>query len=153
MTMSGNSIGKPTCHRGILHLGVGLSLALLAGALSIYLTKSHGTMHDDSSAAERIQPVAGLELAPPTNASAQPGRRSGLMVAHQFCRTCHSHGAGGAPKIGERRDWAPRLDKSLATLVKSVGSGTCRIPPGTSDADEMELARAIAYMIWPRMRL
>ncbi|MEW6169061.1 MAG: c-type cytochrome [Pseudomonadota bacterium] len=45
----------------------------------------------------------------------------------QVCAACHATGAGGAPKIGRAGDWAPRLDKGMPALLKSVHDGV----PGT----------------------
>lgn len=153
MTSTNDSDGLSVSSSGVRYLAFGLPLALLVAVLAYHFWIRHDSTTGDGSSAERIQPIAGVELAPPPNAATQKGKRAGLLVAHQSCRSCHSSGEGGAPKIGDRKDWAPRINQGLGVLVQSVASGKCGIPKGGSDADEMELARAVVYMIWPRMRL
>lgn len=132
---------------------LGLLLALLVSILASHLWIRHDPTPGADAIVERIQPVAYLELAPPPDAATERGKRSGTFLVHQSCRSCHSNGHGGAPQIGDRKAWGPRMDQGLDALVQSVLSGKCGVSRGGADADEMELARAVVYMIWPRMRL
>jgi cytochrome c5 len=137
---------------GIGGLTVGLLIALLAACVaSLFWT--HRDTVPDQGIGERIQPIAHLEQAPPPDAVAEKGKRTGIFLVHESCRSCHSNAQLGAPMIGDRRAWAPRIDQGLEALVQSAISGKCGIAPGGIDADRMELARAVVYMIWPRMRL
>lgn len=45
------------------------------------------------------------------------------------CTFCHSTGAAGAPKVGDKAAWAPRLEKGMETLVKNSKSGIGGMPP------------------------
>ncbi|PKM22052.1 MAG: cytochrome c5 family protein [Gammaproteobacteria bacterium HGW-Gammaproteobacteria-14] len=45
------------------------------------------------------------------------------------CTFCHSTGAAGAPKTGDKAAWAPRLEKGMETLVKNSRSGIGGMPP------------------------
>ena len=45
------------------------------------------------------------------------------------CTFCHSTGAAGAPKTGDKAAWAPRLEKGMDTLVKNSKSGIGGMPP------------------------
>lgn len=153
MIAANNGVGLSESKAGIRFIALGLVLVSLASILIYRFSTRHDQISDEASIAERIQPVADLELAPSPAATTEKGKRAGALLVHQACRSCHSTGQGGAPKIGDRKAWAPRLTQELDTLVRSVVSGKCRMPRGSSDADEMELARAVVYMIWPRMRL
>jgi len=96
---------------------LGLVLALLAGIVAYRFWIRHDPLSDKSSIAERIQPVADLELAPPPDAATEKGQRAGVVLVHQACRACHGNGEGGAPKIGDRKAWAPRMTQGLDTLI------------------------------------
>lgn len=137
----------------ISYFACGLLLALLVAILAPQFWIRHDSIPDEDAIAERIRPPADLELALPA-ATAVKGMRTGAALVQEFCQSCHGKGLGGAPKIGDRKAWAPRRDQDLKVLVQSVKAGRCSMPPrGGSDADEMELGRAIVFMIWPRMRL
>ncbi len=45
------------------------------------------------------------------------------------CALCHASGVGGAPRIGVRTDWAPRLAKGKAVLMDHVINGFNDMPP------------------------
>ena len=87
-------------------------------------------------------------------AATKESQRTGAEVVDAICGNCHKAGTNGAPKIGDKKAWEPRLGQGLQALVESAKAGKNGMPPrGGSDADDMELARAIVFMIWPRMRL
>lgn len=44
------------------------------------------------------------------------------------CTFCHSTGAAGAPKTGDKAAWAPRLEKGMDALLKSSKSGIGAMP-------------------------
>lgn len=45
------------------------------------------------------------------------------------CTFCHSTGAAGAPKTGDKAAWAPRYEKGMETLVKNSRAGIGAMPP------------------------
>lgn len=68
------------------------------------------------------------------------------------CAVCHAAGAAGAPKTGVAKDWQPRMDKGMKTLVQSVRNGLNAMPPkgmcfDCSDADYKAL---IEFMARPK---
>lgn len=135
------------------YFALGLLLALLVAILAASVRLGSDFVQDEDALAERIHPLADLEIAPPAGHAIR-GKRTGAAVVQEYCQSCHRKGQGGAPQIGDRKAWAPRLGKGLEALVQSAKSGKSGMPPrGGSDADDMELARAIVFMIWPRMRL
>jgi len=153
MAAANNSAGLSVSKIGISSLALGLLLASLIAIPASYFWIRQDLVLDAGAVAERIQPVAGLELAPPPNATSERGKRTGVFLVHGSCRSCHGHGQGGAPQIGDRKAWTPRMNQGLDAMVRSVVSGKCNSAGGGSDADELELSRAVVYMIWPRMRL
>ena len=103
---------------------------------------------DDEAVLARIQPLAHVDLAgAPAGAGAAAGSRSGEQIYKAVCMACHDAGVAGAPKLGDKAAWAPRIALGLDALVKSATAGKNAMPPkGGSDATPQELARAIAYM-------
>lgn len=100
---------------------------------------------DDEATAARIQPVARVEMA--GAASAAKGSRGGEEIVNGTCGACHTAGVAGAPKIGDKAAWAPRLAQGLDGLVKSATAGKNAMPPkGGADVTPVELARAIVFM-------
>lgn len=100
---------------------------------------------DDEATAFRIQPVARVEMA--AVAGAAKGSRGGEEIVNGACGACHVAGVAGAPKIGDKAAWAPRLAQGLDGLVKSATTGKNAMPPkGGADVTPVELARAIVFM-------
>jgi cytochrome c5 len=80
---------------------------------------------------------------------AHPGaERSGEQVVNAQCAKCHESGAGGAPKIGDRVAWLPRMKLGLDTLIRSAINGHGGMPPrgGAADLTDSEIRNAVVYM-------
>ena len=112
-----------------------------------------------SAAVERAVPAAesaaNASTAPAT-APAEPAAGSGVDLAageqiyNRSCLSCHAAGIAGAPKLGRKEDWTPRIAKGLDALVRSTVEG---IPPGMPakglclNCSEADLRNAVAWMI------
>lgn len=129
-------------------LTVAAVTAVSIGAL-IYLANHIGFTDkkvDEEAVNARIQPVAKVEMAA-AGAQAAAGSRGGEELYKASCAACHDTGAAGAPKMGDKGVWAPRLGVGLDVLVKTAKVGKNAMPPkGGSDATDEELARAVVYM-------
>ncbi|HKT65246.1 MAG TPA: c-type cytochrome, partial [Burkholderia sp.] len=101
----------------------------------------------DQQVAARIAPLAQVDV---KDANAPRTYKTGEEVYKAVCVTCHGTGAAGAPKFGNKDDWAPRISQGFDTLLKTALSGKGAMPPrgGTSpdDVSDYEIARAIVYM-------
>jgi len=84
-----------------------------------------------SSVAERIKPVGEIAFAaaqtgqsPAKNAvaTATPAR-DGQQVYQASCVACHDAGIAGAPKVGDKGQWAKRIAKGLDALYASAVNG------------------------------
>ena len=80
---------------------------------------------------------------------AQTGERTGKQVVESLCISCHGNGAGGAPRIGDRKAWADRAAKGLTGLSKSALAGVRQMPAhgGNLNLTDIEVERAITYMV------
>ena len=104
---------------------------------------------DEKTVLERIRPVAHIEFsaAEPASGDSASAGKSGAEVVKTLCSACHEAGVAGAPKIGDKAAWAPRLQQGLDGLVKSATAGKGGMPPkGGGDLSTTELARAIVFM-------
>lgn len=74
--------------------------------------------------------------------------RSGEQIVQAQCSKCHQDGVGGAPRIGDRAAWIPRLTKGLDALVKSAAHGHGPMPArgGIADLTDLEIQGAVVYM-------
>ena len=81
-------------------------------------------------------------------AAAAAADRTGEQVVALACGKCHQTGAGGAPKIGDRAAWTPRVAKGLAYVTESALKGHGGMPArgGMADLSDVEVKRAIEYM-------
>ena len=97
--------------------------------------------------AKRIQPVGRVEFGAGGGGGAAGGR-SGEEVVKSVCATCHQAGVAGAPKIGDKAAWGPRIKEGLKTLVADAIKGKGAMPPkgGNSSLSDDEVARAVVFM-------
>jgi cytochrome c5 len=94
----------------------------------------------NQSGGKFIEPVSGV-----------PGQRTGKQIVEQRCSTCHEAGKGGAPRIGDRTAWIPRLRNGFEKTVASAIHGHGGMPSrgGLPDLTDHEMRAAIVYMFNP----
>lgn len=95
--------------------------------------------------AARIQPVAGFKL---VDANAVKELKTGQQVYETTCTACHGAGVAGAPKFGDKDAWGDLLKLGQDELVKNAIHGIRAMPAkgGNPSLDDIEVARAVAYM-------
>ncbi len=92
--------------------------------------------------------LSGGDWIEPVNRAGTPPERGGEQVVGLYCGRCHESGAGGAPKVGDKAAWIPRLSLGLDPLVRSAINGHGGMPArgGASNLTDAELRAAIVYM-------
>ncbi len=87
----------------------------------------------------------------PAGVGMHAAERSGRYVVQAQCTQCHAEGVGGAPQIGDRAAWTPRLTRGVDALVGSAIHGHGGMPPrgGQANLTDGELRAAILYMFDP----
>ena len=66
----------------------------------------------------------------------------------QACAVCHVAGVAGAPKLGDKAAWAPRLAQGVDGLTASVIKGKGAMPPrGGSQGSDADIKAVVTYMI------
>jgi cytochrome c5 len=98
------------------------------------------------AAQERLAPAAVSEL---RDSGAARTLLKGDVVYQNNCAACHTSGAAGAPKTGDKGAWGARLGKGLDGLSASVIKGKGAMPArgGNPDLADEEIKRAVAFML------
>jgi cytochrome c5 len=66
----------------------------------------------------------------------------------QTCSVCHATGVAGAPKLGDKSAWGPRIAEGIDGLTASAIKGKGAMPPkGGSSASEAEIKAVVSYMV------
>lgn len=98
----------------------------------------------------RIQPVGQIEVAEAAPAAASAaGAIDGKKVYDGACAACHASGVAGAPKLGDKAAWAPRLKTGMAAMMKSALAGKGAMPPkgGNASLSDAEVKASIEFML------
>ena len=136
---------------------------LEVGRAVVYMANKGGAKFDEpkATAAAASAPAATPAVAampPPAAApavvvaAAEPAKAeaAGAVPAlyTQICQTCHAAGVAGAPKIGDKAAWAPRLAQGIDGLTASAIKGKNAMPPkGGSGASDADIKAVVAYMV------
>lgn len=130
-----------------------LNVALLSAFVLVFsASRLHAApLTHDQVVNERTQPVGQVTVsgAPAGGAVAAPAMLSGKERYEASCGFCHDSGAAGAPKLGNKAAWAPRIAQGEDVLVKAAINGIGAMPakgmcPTCSDA---EIKGAVQYII------
>jgi len=153
-------------------LGLLIAFAIAMFALARYVgaeTQVKQVLEDPmfvASVAARTQPpvrvaVAGQDnsalkivaTTPATAGSALPVPKDATEVYEQACKVCHGAGLAGAPKVGDKAAWAPRIAKGKATLhehaIKGF-TGTTGVMPAKgarADIPDELIEQAVDHML------
>ena len=109
-------------------------------------------------------PVVGATLAmaltvtlAPTVGAAQPSTerlKQGWIVFNRTCTVCHWPGVGGAPRVGDKAAWAPRIAAGKERLYRhAIGGwkgGTGKKMPargGNWNLTDEQVEAAVDYMV------
>jgi len=66
----------------------------------------------------------------------------------QVCSTCHTPGIAGAPKVGDKAAWAPRIAQGIDALTANAIKGKGAMPPkGGSSASDADIKAVVTYMV------
>ena len=129
------------------------------------LPASHPGMSEEA-VAKRLRPVGDVVIdpnqpAPATVATAAPvpGAKSapagapaagkGKSVYDTTCNVCHGAGVAGAPKTGDKSQWAPRVKAGMSALYASSLKGKNAMPPkgGNLALSDADVNAAVDYMV------
>lgn len=123
----------------------------------------------DQTVAKRLKPVGTLVFAsdspqPEVSATASPGGAAGMPPAPaaasgegdkiktiytSSCAACHGTGAAGAPKLGDKAAWVPRIKAGAESLYNSAIKGKNAMPPkgGNASLSDSDVKAVVDYMV------
>ena len=122
----------------VLGILVAVTLALFAFARHVGATRQLSQVTQDpryiAGVEERLQPVARVAIAGQDNSAlkiegAGPAPaavelpKDGAAAYEIACQACHGAGIAGAPKVGDKAAWGPRLAQGKDTLYKHAIEG------------------------------
>ena len=104
------------------------------------------------AAAPSADVVAALAAAnkPAATPAGAPAAAAGAVPAlyTQACAACHIAGVAGAPKLGDKAAWAPRVAMGVDALTASVIKGKGAMPPrGGSTGSDADIKAVVQYMV------
>ncbi len=135
---------------GVLAFLVVLAVVFFTIAKTVTTEDQVTAKVDEKAVDERIKPVGEVTIGAVAAASTTGATaRSGEEVVKAVCGMCHTAGVAGAPKIGDKAAWAPRIAQGENVLIQHAMSGIRAMPPkGTCAAcSEQEIKNAIEYMV------
>ena len=101
-----------------------------------------------SQAAAALAAIASVPAAAPAGAQSADASQPGKVLYQQVCQACHAAGVLGAPKFGNKDDWAPRLKNPMDVVYNYALHGKGAMPPkGGSNASDADVKAAVDYMV------
>lgn len=101
-----------------------------------------------AAAAPAAAPAVTAPAAAAPVMAAAAGSGAGEALYKQACVACHVAGVAGAPKLGDKAAWAPRIKTGLDAMVASVIKGKGAMPPrGASAGSDADIRAAVEYMV------
>ena len=150
----------------VLGILLGITIALIILARIIADNTSAVNKQDDpvyrQEIAARISPVAKVAVAGQDNSALAPEAPApavaaqdlpGETVYNQACVACHGAGIAGAPKMGDKVAWAPRIAQGGDTLHTHALQGfqgkSGYMPPkgGRTDLSDQSVINAVDYIV------
>jgi len=126
---------------------VGQVVVVGATASVVPVPKAEESAVEQPKSEEKV--ASGTPAAAPT--PEKSGSANGKSIYSKSCIACHLAGVAGAPKLGNKDAWAPRIAKGMDALLKSAVNGvtgTAMPPRGTcADCTDEDLRSAIEFMV------
>ena len=123
----------------------------LAPALALLMLLGTGCSEKETTSPQEAAPAQAAVEPPAADkpADTQTASADGQKIYQASCQACHATGAAGAPKLGDKDAWAPRIAKGNDALLSSVTNGLKAMPPkgACMSCSEEELRAAMEYMV------
>jgi len=73
----------------------------------------------------------------------------GASIVKSNCKVCHAQGINGAPVIGNKRMWEPRLGKGIPALIENASNGVGLMPAkgGNTALTHEEISLAVNFLV------
>ncbi|MBX3700460.1 MAG: cytochrome c5 family protein [Dokdonella sp.] len=153
-------------------IGFLVVVAIGLGLLAIYIYDRNppaGNPDANKVVAERIAPVGGVYAGDTGRAAMQAaaeaaskaatataaygGTTDGKTIFDNLCHSCHTAGIAGAPKVGDKAEWAARIAQGADTLDKHAiegftgKTGVMPAKGGNPALTDEQMKAVVAWMI------
>jgi cytochrome c5 len=119
-----------------------------AAAASGAATPAAASAPAGADAAAAAAKVAAAVKTADASAAPAAGANTPPALFQSTCQACHATGAAGAPKVGDKAAWAPRIAQGIDALVANAIKGKNAMPPkGGSNASDAEIRQVVTYMV------
>lgn len=121
--------------------------------LPILLVTLLGACGQSEAPKPPASPAASAPAAAAPAAAPAGDLAKGEEVYRKTCVMCHGSGAAGAPKIGDKADWGPRVAQGKATLYEHATKGFTgskgAMPPkgGNPALSDDDIKAGVDYMV------
>ena len=89
-----------------------------------------------------------VAAAPPTASAAAAVPTTGEQAYKEVCSACHATGVNGAPKVGDKAAWAPRIAQGMQTMYAHDIAGKGLMPPkGGTNWPDATIRMTADYMV------
>lgn len=98
-------------------------------------------------------PAVAAASAPAAQAVAEVSNPAGEKTFKSVCSMCHQSGAAGAPIVGNKDDWSPRIAQGKDTLYKhalegfSGQKGAMPAKGGNPSLSDADVKAAVDFMV------
>ena len=101
------------------------------------------------TATDAAPAVAATATAAAAAPAAAAGPANGKATYEQVCQMCHAAGIAGAPKVGDKAAWAPRIKQGDKTLYAHAIGGIRMMPAkgGNPSLSDAQVEAAVNYMV------
>jgi len=103
----------------------------------------------DANKVVAVEASESVQVATAQPAAAASSAKSGEAVYNAGCLACHGTGAAGAPKLGDKAAWEPRVSQGLDAMVANAIKGKGAMPPkgGNPSWSDEEIQNAIKFIL------
>jgi cytochrome c5 len=114
-----------------------------------YMANAAGAKFTPPEAAAPAAAAPAAAAGATTASAPKPDPSEGKAIYAATCAACHATGVAGAPKLGDKTAWAPRIGQGFDGLYHSALNGKNAMPAkgGNASLSDADLANAVAYML------
>jgi cytochrome c5 len=149
----------------LLVLGILVAFAVGMYYLANHIAEATPAANEKGSATEeqlidqRLAPMSDVQIsgdaksqmavAAPAAAPAGGAPKTGKEIWDGTCSACHGTGVLGAPKMGDKAAWAPRIAKGMDMLKTHALHGFNQMPAhgGNMALSDEDVVKALEYMV------
>ena len=122
-----------------------LLVKLITGDMNI---EQNSSAMSEDAIANRLRPVGQVNVVSATEQSGSAAN-GGEKLFNSVCMACHGAGIAGAPKVGDKAAWKPRIAQGIDVLYASAINGKNAMPPkgGAANASDADVKAAVDILV------